>query len=350
MSDILLSEFMPECCLEVSRTEISKSKFPVIDAHAHMGILLVGKNYEEMYDTGEFMEYMRQSGVYKVINADGVYDDEFTRMLNKTKGFEDEIYHLVWIDHENIDDPGFAKTTRKRLIEEKKLGAKGIKIWKMITLRDRDKSGKPIRTDDDRMQVVYETAAELDMPLLMHIADPVAFFRPIDNRNERIEELGHYPDWSFYGKQFPSFNELMDMQDNMIEKNPHTKFIMAHCGSYAENLAHVSERLERYKNMYVDIAARIAELGRQPYSARKFFIRHSDRILFGSDSTPNYLGVHKIMYRFLETYDEYFPYWRPSEMPMQGRWHVYGIGLPDEALKNIYYKNAAKLFNLEFPE
>ena len=349
MSDILLSEFMPECCLVVPHTEISKPKFPVIDMHTHMGILLVGNNYEEMYDTGEFMEYMHENGVYKVINADGVFDEEFTRMLNKTKGFEDEIYHLVWIDHKSIDDPDFAKITRKRLIEQKKMGAKGIKIWKMISLRDRDKSGKLIRTDDDRMQVVYETAAELDMPLLMHIGDPVAFFRPIDNHNERIEELGHYPSWSFYGDQFPSFNELMDMQDNMIEKNPDTKFVIAHIGSYSENLVHVSERLDRYPNMYVDFASRIAELGREPYSARKFFIKHSDRILFGSDSTPNYLDVHKIMYRFLETWDEYFPYWRPCERPMQGRWCVYGIGLPDEALKRIYYENAAKLFNLELP-
>ena len=179
--------------------------------------------------------------------------------------------------------------------------------------------------------------------MLFHIADPVAFFRPIDRFNERYEELGAHPDWSFCSPELYSFEQLMDMQENLISSYPDTTFVIAHGGSYSENLGYVGGQLDKYPNMYIDIAARIAEFGRQPYASRKFFSKYADRILFGTDSTP--LGMdYPTYYRFLETWDEYFDY-SHSEIPNQGRWKIYGVGLEDQVLEKIYQLNAGKLLN-----
>ena len=103
----------------------------------------------------------------------------------------------------------------------------------------------------------------------------------------------------------------------------------------------VGDLLERCPNFYIDISARTAELGRQPYTARRFFLQHADRILFGSDMAANVAG-YQLYYRFLETNDEYFPY-STSRFPPQGRWNIYGLFLPDEVLARVYYQNAQRV-------
>lgn len=217
----------------------------------------------------------------------------------------------------------------------------------VISLEYKDASGKYIRTDDPRLDVVYETAAELHMPILIHIADPAAFFKPADRYNERFEELNCHPDWQFGKPGQLSFEELMEMQDHMVERHPKTTFVIAHFGSYAENLGHVAQRMDRYDNMYVDMAARVAELGRVPYSSKAFFEKYQDRIVFGTDCCPLDLGQHAIYYRFLETMDEYFPYQPEGELPGQGRWRIYGIGLSDEILRKVYYQNACRIMHMD---
>ena len=171
--------------------------------------------------------------------------------------------------------------------------------------------------------------------------------KKLDNTNERYEELQVNPDWSFADKKFYGFEELMLMQDKVINDHPNTTFIVAHFGSYSENLSHVAKRLDKYPNMYIDTAARLAELGRQPYSSKSFFHKYQDRILFGTDLTPkdDYRAYYPY-FRFFETQDEYFDYQCPGEMPGQGRWKIYGIDLPDEILKKIYYQNIAKILGL----
>ncbi len=342
---LYLSEFIPKSQLVVEENLIQKPKFPVLDIHTHFGSLVLGDNYEKLYDTGAAVEKFKEFGVKKVVNLDGWWGEELDRMLAKTHPYEDFFITFGSVDVSKLDDSDFESYVRQILNESKEKGIQGLKFWKNISLEMKDRNGKYIPIDDPRLQVIWETAAELDLPVLIHIADPVAFFEPMDRSNERYEELQANPDWSFCKPQLYTFEELMDMQENLLANNPRTIFIVAHCGSYAENLGYVGRCLDRYPNMYIDIAARIAEIGRQPYTARKFFIKHQDRILFGTDATP--LGINNAVdYRFLETWDEYFDY-SNSPIPPQGRWKIYGIGLEDDVLEKIYYKNAEKVLKIE---
>ena len=347
MNDILLSAYQPKSECVVQEHLIMKPRFPVVDIHMHMGSLVLGKQYEERYDTKVFIRQLDEYGIKHLVNLDGAWGDERDRMFRKIGDHGNTITTFVWIDVSKIDEPHFAEMIRTHLRSSYQKGARGIKMWKDISLNQKDKSGAYIRTDDPRLDVVYETAAELKIPVLLHIADPVAFFKPIDAYNERFEELHANPDWSFLKEDQYSFAELMEMQDRMIASHPNTTFIIAHCGSYSENLAHVAQRLDRFPNMYIDIAARIAELGRVPYSARAFFLKYQDRILYGTDCTPLDLSIQRVYFRFLETFDEYFEYQQAGEQPGQGRWRIYGIGLPDEVLKKVYYQNACKILGLD---
>jgi predicted TIM-barrel fold metal-dependent hydrolase len=178
---------------------------------------------------------------------------------------------------------------------------------------------------------------------MFHTADPDAFFTPIDRFNERYEELAAHPDWSFFGSPVPKA-ALLEQRDHVIARHPKTTFVCAHLAESSENLAYVANLLDRNPNLYADISARAAELGRQPYTARKFLLKYADRILFGADLLPD-AEMYRLYYRFLETADEYFDY--PSHASRQGRWSIYGIFLPDEVLRKIYRENALKLLDIK---
>jgi len=173
------------------------------------------------------------------------------------------------------------------------------------------------------------------------VADPVAFFDPLDATNERWEELHAHPDWQFPSPPFPSFMALMTDFAALVINHPRTTFVGAHVGCYAENLAWVGQLLDRCPNFFIDFSARIAELGRQPYSTRRFFLKYADRILFGTDAGPS-LDHYRLYYRFLETDDEYFNY-GTKPIPGQGRWQIYGLYLPDDVLQKVYYQNARRV-------
>jgi predicted TIM-barrel fold metal-dependent hydrolase len=198
--------------------------------------------------------------------------------------------------------------------------------------------------DDPRLDPIWQAAGELGLPVLIHVADPVAFFEPVDETNERWEELQENPDWVFTSPPFPPFLEIVGSLYNLVKRHPGTTFVGAHVGCYAENLAWVGKMLDDCPNYSVDIAARLGELGRQPYTARRFFLQYQDRILFGSDFGPD-PEAYRIYYRFLETDDEYFNY-SVGEIPQQGRWYIYGIFLPDEVLEKVYFRNAQRVLGL----
>jgi len=201
---------------------------------------------------------------------------------------------------------------------------------------------------------MWDACGQLNMPVAIHVSDPVAFFTPTDRFNERFEELNNHPDWSFYGKDFPSNAQILEARNRVMARHPKTQFLVLHVGNFAEDLENVSGNLDRFPNMSVEIAARIGELGRQPRAARKFFERYQDRILFGTDAVPH--GdelpqqvfndkLYEIYFRFLETDDEYFDY-APARVPPQGRWRIYGIQLPDPILRKVYHENAARLLSI----
>ena len=196
--------------------------------------------------------------------------------------------------------------------------------------------------DDDRLSDVWDVAGELGLPILIHVGDPVAFFEAVDGNNERLEELLEHPDWSFSDPRFPRFERIVESLEAIVAAHPLTTFIGAHVGCFAEDLSWVSRMLTAYPNFHIDIAARIAELGRQPRATRRLMLEHPDRVCFGTDIFPPSAEVYAIHYRFLETADEHFPY-SVEQIPPQGRWAISGLALPDTVLRKVYHENAARL-------
>jgi predicted TIM-barrel fold metal-dependent hydrolase len=232
-----------------------------------------------------------------------------------------------------------------------------VKVLKTLGLylRDGGPQGTLVRVDDARFDPMWEACGRLGMPVAIHVGDPEAFFLPIDRFNERYEELSAHPDWSFHGRDFPAFTEILEARDRVYARHPKTTFVGLHVGHWAENLEAVGATLDKFPNVHVEIGARIGELGRQPRTSARFFDKYQDRILFGTDAIP--LGtetpqqvfgedLYRIYYRFLETEDEYFDY-APSRVPPQGRWRIYGLGLPEGILRKVYYENAQRVLGLK---
>ncbi len=343
---MLLENFRPQSKLVTKTTLVNKPKFPVIDAHNHLAEPF-GGGWDNKPLT-ELLDLLDEAGVTHYVDLDGGWGED---ILNKhldyfKKTAPDKFKIFGGVDWSQWKEKGneFPEWAAKRLRIQKERGAEGLKIWKPLGLHVQDDNGKSVSVDDERLIPIWETAAELDLPVLIHVADPVAFFDPIDETNERWEEIGAHPDWAFTSPPFPSFMQIMDDFRSLVSRHRATTFIGAHVGCYGENLGWVGQMLDDCPNYYIDISARLGELGRQPYTARKFFIQYQDRILFGSDMSPD-LDAYRLYYRFLETDDEYFNY-NTSEVPGQGRWYAHGIYLPDDVLKKIYRENAMKVLKI----
>ncbi len=331
---IPINEFRPICRLELPQNERTFSKYPVIDAHNHL---------TRTKDSAKVLEDMDRFNIKLIVDMDGFWDERLDFQLeNYVNRYPGRFSIFGRVDVSCIDDTDFNKKTRNHIIECVKKGITGIKFSKSLSVKITDKYGKYLKPDDDRLRVVWETAAEYDLPITIHIGDPPSFFdKVIDSTHERYEELAEHPHWSYGNRPCPRFPELMEAQEALLAKNKDTQFIIAHVGSHAENLKNVSRMLDTYPNMFVDTAERISELGRQPYTSREFLIKYQDRIIYGTDLIPNATNVSG-NYRFFETKDEYFPY-NSFDEHNQGRWNIYGVYLPDEVLKKIYYKNALRI-------
>ena len=334
--DLRLLDWDPVSQLVVKETEVLKPKYPVIDIHNHLGDL---ENMEK------YLEEMDKAGVWKCVSLDASSADDFYKEHLKVSHALSKDRLLVFFrpDFSKIDDPNFGKREAERLHEAVRLGARGLKIAKNLGLTVRDKSGKLVPVDDPRIDPIWEKCAELRIPVMIHVSDPKAFFTPVDKYNERYDELGDHPNWSFYGDEFPSKEEILAQRNRVIARHPNTIFIGAHMGTLPEELHMVANWLELYPNFFVDIDARISDLGRQPYTARKFLMQYQDRVLFGTDTEPN-AEAYRIYYRFLETDDEYFD--PAGGHHRQARWMIYGVHLPDEVLEKIYNKNALKILGM----
>jgi len=334
--DLKLLDWQPISQMVVKETKIVKAKFPVIDIHSHLG---------KLENTAKYLEEMDKAGVWKCVSLDGKSKDDFYIEHLKVSQSVSKNRFLIFFhpDISKINEPNFGINEAKKLEEAVKLGARGLKIWKDLGLGIKDKSGKLITVDDPRMDPIWAKCGELGIPVEIHIADPSAFFTPLDKHNERYDELGSHPDWSFFGDYYPSKEEILEARNRVIKKHPNTIFIGAHFGALPENLQVVGEWLDTYPNFYVDIDARISELGRQPYTARRFFLKYQDRILFGTDTACD-AEAYRLYFRFLETDDEYID---PTPAhKLQGRWMIYGLYLPDEVLEKVYNKNALKIFEM----
>jgi predicted TIM-barrel fold metal-dependent hydrolase len=337
-----LDEFHPRSMLRVAAHRVERPRFPVVDMHNHSQW---GGTWQ-VTDVPKLLAEMDAAGVVAQVDLDGGVGERLQEHLRKFRDPYPDRFAVFasceWERYLPYDDFGvrLAQDVRQAVVD----GAEGLKLWKELGLSLRDNRGHLIRVDDARLAPVFETAGELDIPILIHVADPMAFFEPLDATNERYEELSRNPDWHFYGPAFPSFDELMQQFSNMVGRHPGTRFIGAHVASLSEDLGRMGGLLTQHPHLTVDIAARVAELGRQPYTAADFFARYADRIVFGLDSWPAEAKEYRITYRLLETRDEYFPYWTdPDKAPGQGRWHIYGLGLSDDILRQVYYANAIRI-------
>ncbi len=341
--DIYLGQFKPKAKLVVKETQVEKPRFPVIDAHTHLSSNFGGAWRDKPLEA--LLEAMDQANVIKMVDLDGGWgEDILDANLAYFKEKEPERFvHFAGVDWAKWAELGnaFPDYVCKRLRAQVARGAEGLKIWKPFGLEVKDQNNKLVAVDDERLIGLWETAGELGIPVLVHVADPVAFFDPVDQHNERWEELHNHPDWQFNGPDYPSFISILEGFATIIRRHKNTVFIGAHVGCYGENLGWVSALLDECPNFYIDISARLGELGRQPYTARRFFLKHAERILFGTDSDAP-LATYQLYYRFLETDNEYFSY-NSYDPPGQGRWYAYGLYLPDEVLEKVYYQNAKRL-------
>ena len=359
-----LSQFQPKSMLQVPETQVERARFPVIDVHTHLSFAVSFRSGDPHRDEVKFLEEPRE--LLKVMDRRNL-----RMMVDLTggfgKGLEEAIQKypaahpgrfLIFTEPwwARTNEPGYSLFQADEIARAHKAGARGLKVTKTLGLYVREKitSGALIKVDDTRFDTMWEACNSLKIPVSIHTADPDAFFTPTDRFNERFEELNNHPDWSFYDKDFPSKRDLLEARNRVFARHPNTQFIALHVGNSAENLAYVTECLDRYPNMHVEIGARIGELGRQPRTARSFFEKYQDRILFGTDAVPRGVEtpqqifgdqLYKIYYRFLETEDEYFDY-APAPVPPQGRWRIYGLGLPDGILRKVYHQNAERLLGL----
>jgi predicted TIM-barrel fold metal-dependent hydrolase len=339
-----LEEFRPRSALVAKQSYVERPRFPVIDAHNHLAEPFGGG--WDRKPLSQLLDILDQADVYLYVDLDGGWGEEILNShINYFKASAPnrfKIFGGVDWDQWPAKGKAFPKWAANRLRVQKERGAEGLKIWKGFGLTVRDQHGKLAAVDDPRLDSIWQAAAELNLPVMIHVADPVAFFEPLDATNERWEELNDHPGWHFPSPPFPPFLNIVNAMARLVERHPATTFIGAHVGCYAENLSWVSQVLDRCPNFYVDISARIGEIGRQPYSARRFFLKYADRILFGLDLGPE-LEAYRLQYRFLETDDEYFNY-NTSPLPLQGRWFVHGLYLPDDVLEKVYFRNFSKIF------
>jgi len=336
------SETSPQ--LVSPHTEVRKPLVPVVDAHNHLGRTFGGGWIDR--PLAELLDQMDQASVETLVDLDGGWGESILQQhMEKFKNRAPERFiHFGGIEWDRWPEMGnrFPEWAADRIRRQAAWGAQGLKIWKNLGLHVRDERDNLVPIDDTRLDPIWWHAAELDLPVVIHSADPTAFFQPMDQRNERLEELTRHPDWHFPHPPFPTFNTLINQFERLVLRHPNTTFIGAHAAGYAENLGWVAALLDKAPNLYIDISARTAELGRQPYTARKFFIDYADRILFGLDSPVN-PDEYAIAYRFLESADEYFPY-SLEPIPPQGRWFIYGLYLPESVLEKVYRSNALSLY------
>ncbi len=262
--------------------------------------------------------------------------------------------------------PDFVEGSIQILERCRQMGARGLKIPKVLGLVARDVDGTRLAVDSPRLDPIFEAAGRLGLIVLIHSGDPRAFFEPATPANERWEELQSHPRWSFHGPQYPSFDQVLGEFERRVLRHPRTTFIGAHFGNCAEDPARVARLLERAPNYFIDTAARVPEFGRHPAATmRAFFMRWHEHVLFGTDAglsadpTTWVLGsggdtlttpadvdrFFRSTFRYFESNDRRFE----NPTPIQGRWTIDGVGLPPDVLRRIYGGNAARLFGLPWP-
>jgi predicted TIM-barrel fold metal-dependent hydrolase len=332
----------------------ARARLPMVDLHVHVAPEGVPR----------LLDLMQRYGVAAVVNLSGGHLDDLDLQLAAARGSAGRIVVFTTLAYEQVRYPDFGERMALLLRDAHARGARGLKIAKLLGLGLRTRDGKLLRIDDPRLDIVFDTAAELGMPVAIHSGDPRAFWLPVTPDNPRRAELEAHPGWALYGRDVPPFGSVLAQLEARIARHPKTTFISVHFGNCAEDPDYVARLLRTYPNLYIDTAARIPEMGRHSAARmRDFFAEFQDRILFGSDlgvgpePSPLFLGSQgatpptdaererffSATRRYFETNDVAFEH--PT--PIQGDWKIDGIGLPREVLEKVYFANAVKLLGLD---
>ena len=345
MDELALRAYRPRLAVRRALTELpDRPPAPIVDAHNHLGRWLTGG--WAVPEVGALLAELDACGVETVVNLDGMWGDELEANLDRyDRAHPDRFLTVAQWDRSRFaagDWDGLAALVRDAFTR----GARGLKVWKDLGLHLRDPAGELVFPDDPRLDPVWDAVAAAGVPVTIHTADPIAFFEPLDERNERWEELAEHPDWWFGDRErFPSFDQLMGSLEALVARRTDVTWIGAHVFCAAEDLAWVGRMLDTYPNVHADTGARLAELGRVPRAARDLIVRHPDRFLFGTDDAPTSAPVVSVYRRAFETADEAFAYdVDPDEAPTQGRWPIGGLDLPRDVLAAVYSANARRLF------
>ena len=326
-----IREYKPKSTLVTPQHPVPRAKFPVIDIHSHQPTPISAGEYDRV------MKGMESNNLQILVNLSGSSGDRLRQGVDALRAskYKDRMALFANINFRESVGPGFGAQAAKQLETDVKAGAAGLKIFKDLGMFVRKADGSRLHVDDPELDVVWDTCARLNIPVLIHVAEPSAFFDPLDYGNERWLELALYPDRRH--QTGVRFEELMTERNNMIRKHPNTRYILAHFGWHASDLARAGKLLDANQNVYYDVAAVLYDFGRQPRAAHEFFVKYQDRILFGKDSYQP--DEYPYYWRVFETNDEYFDYYRDYH----AFWKLYGIGLPDQVLKKLYYQNALKV-------
>jgi predicted TIM-barrel fold metal-dependent hydrolase len=327
-------EYTPRSTLVVPAHEVPRAKFPVIDFHGHPPIL----------DSREVIERvvaaMDSLNIRVMVQARGSSGETLRRQIQAVReaGYADRFVFFTNLDLRNVG-PGSGAKIAAQLEEDVRAGAVGVgEISKAFGLTYRKTDGTRLRLDDPELDLVWETAARFKVPVFIHVGDPSEFFQPLDYQNERWLELALFPDRRFNDRsRYPSFEELMAERDRLLARHPNTIWVLAHLGWHANDLARLGRIFDAFPNVYAEVGAILYDLGRQPRTAHRFFVKYQDRLLFGKDSFQP--DEYPYYWRVFETEDEYFDYYRDYH----AFWKLYGMALPDSVLKKVYYANALKI-------
>jgi uncharacterized protein len=344
-----MESYHPKSTLIVPEHLVKKAKYPFVDVHNHQWDM-------PDQDLKALLSDMDRLNMVAMVNLSGrggdIFHDDYggnhfneggeahlnQSLLNAKNNGHGRLLIFTNIDFGGIDNPDWTRHAVAQLENDVKNGAAGLKIYKELGLEVKDKNGKRLHVDDPRLDPIWEKCGELKIPVLIHTGEPSPFFDPMDENNERWLELKLHPDRARPASRYPSWKEVMSEQHHIFSKHRNTIFIAAHFGWLANNLAALGAMLDTLPNVQIEFAAVMEEIGREPITARKFFIQYQDRILFGKDTWS--VEEYGFYFRMLETSDEYFPPLRKYH----AFWSMYGLGLPDDVLKKIYFKNALRLF------
>lgn len=326
-----IEEYQPKSTLVTKEHKIERAKFPFIDIHSHHW-------NPTPQEVDQLVKEMDTINLRVMVNLSGGTGEQLRQTVAVMKGrYPDRFVVFANLSYDDLNTPGYGKRAAARLEQDVKSGAQGLKIFKNFGMDLKYAKGERVHVDDPEFDPVWDKCAELKIPVLIHVAEPSAFFDPWDYHNERWLELKQFPGRARPPEKYPPFETLMAERDHLFAKHPKTNFIAAHLAFHGNDLERLGKLFDAYPNVYVDIAAVLAELGRQPYTAHDFLVKYQDRVLMGKDFYE--VNEYKWYFRALETRDEYFEYYRQRH----AFWRIYGFQVPDEVLKKVYYKNALKL-------